>query len=739
MRSRLFLMIFALAAVCAMAALFAGCGDDDDDDSSDDDDAGDDDDDSYEGPEEFRELCRGQDLAESMTAAGLQYDNGRAFSFARNQSVGDIEVVHFVPEGPFVLTKIHVRFGGDAGTAIIHVYSDYGRSWPDEENDLIEPIQIDVPADAGWVVLDVSDSELYFHPSQHFWIGYEHVGGTPWLSRDDGDEAEDGTPSSVDHSRLKDLDQIERWRDQGLAFVWAGLTSSYLIRAEGAYFCQWDDADRLMQDVTDAADLADYTQMRVGWSDLDGDRDDDIVLTSSGYLADSTAVLKNNGDKTFTDITESTGIGGHYQAINLMGDLDNDGDQDVYAGVYVPQDGTDEGARSTVFLNDGDGTFDELASAGVDYEATTSAAAFGDYDKDGNLDLYVGAWLIEYPYAPSFPDVLFKGAGDGSFTDVSESAGMGEDAQDGGLPCYGAVWGDYNNDGELDVYVGNYGRADNFLWENQGDGTFTEVGRAKGVYQQGIYPGGNTFGVDFGDFENDGDLDIYNAEIAHPRYQPSSDMNSLMRNLGEDEDYTFTDVRENVGITYDEGEVEVSWVDFDNDGDLDLSLSDLYTLHYARLYRQESDFSFTDVTYMAGVWVHDATNHAWSDFDDDGDVDLLITRRSDGGHVHLFENRMGEGNHWLKVRLAGTDSNADGVGARVRVIAGETTQMREVKGGKGHFNSQPSLVQHFGLGELDYVDGLEVTWPSGQVDQYTGIAADQTVTVTEGAADVEAD
>jgi hypothetical protein len=349
-------------------------------------------------------------------------------------------------------------------------------------------------------------------------------------------------------------------------------------------------------------------------------------------------------------------------------------------------------------------------------------------------------------------DFLFQGNGDGTFTDVTDAMGMA--VQEGpnepagqNRPCYGVAWADYDNDNDLDIFVGNYGRRMNFLWENQhsqGSEGFVEVAFSVGLHADDIivpgwepYSGGNTFGEDWGDFDNDGDLDIFLAEISHPRYLPESDISSLQVNSGPP-NYTFTDERVARGIHYREGGMEASWVDFNNDMLLDLMISYLYTNEYAALYRQNPDGTFTDVAYEAGVVVHDATNHAWADYDRDGDLDLGITNRGSGSHLWLFENLEGNQNNWLTVRLEGAgcdtpgECNCGGVGARVYLTAGGVTQMREVQGGKGHFNSQPSLPVEFGLAQNDTIDELRVRWPCGADETYTGAEVNRFVLVREG-------
>ena len=403
--------------------------------------------------------------------------------------------------------------------------------------------------------------------------------------------------------------------------------------------------------------------------------------------------------------------------------MDNDCDGEV-----------DEDFGNRIWLNDGDGRFEVLEAAGVEAVDPSTAGGFGDADGDGNLDLYYGNWLEHYPADPAVQDRFFYGNGDGTFTDGREEAGLT-------LPtpwsCYGVMWNDYNDDGWPDIFVGNYHLYDNQLWTNQGDGTFADQALQCGVAHDEIegpyaqWPGGHTYGGDFGDIDNDGDLDAFFCNLAHPRVQPWSDPSMFVVSQGPP-DYGFDNLLYDYGFIYDEGDVNAQFADIDNDMDLDLAIASLYTGHYSRLYRNDGADGFTDVTYETGTAVHNAVSVTWSDVDRDGDLDLLQADREGGPWVHLFVNRVGQDRHWIELDLVGSGSNRDAVGAKVTVSAGGVTQQRHVKGGEGHSNTQSSHWLHFGLGEHETIDEVTVRWVGGATEGIDGIAVDGRYRVEEG-------
>ncbi len=387
-----------------------------------------------------------------------------------------------------------------------------------------------------------------------------------------------------------------------------------------------------------------------------------------------------------------------------------------------------------MWLNDATGHFTQVDQAGVDLPATSAAGAFADYDGDGALDLYVGNWLVEYPNPAAMDDFLFRGLGDGTFEEVSEQAGVRQTA----WPCYGVTWCDVNDDGLPDILVANYGYAPNLLFLNQGDGTFDNVGRSVGMAMDGYGGrGGNTFGIDCGDYDNDGHLDLFLAEIAHPRYQPWSDPSRMLHWVSSSQDpgFQYADVTKTAGIPPDEGMIDPSWVDYDNDGDLDLFVSVLYPGHVSRLFRNEGDGRFVDVTYLAGLDVPDGQAGVWADFDGDGDMDLVTTNRRNGGTIAVWENRLAQtnANTWIELRLVGTlPSNRDAIGARVTARTSQGSQIREVKGGKGHNDTASTRMVHFGFGTYQGDLDIEVHWPSGRRERFLGLTLGTLTILTEG-------
>ena len=683
----------------------------------------------------FAEYCGDQQRYRSATKVRL---DGACRStrngFVGNEAAGDMMAVRIHVDEPTRLTKISAKFKYQ-GAGRMHIMADYGRSWPDEAKDITEPMDFEITADntETYIEFEIADRGIDVHPKDFFWVVYEHLDANPKLVVVGGCEK----PRS--ESRYKVQKLIDQWRQQGQAFVWGAMggdsTSGYdhfALEVEGRAICA-DQHTRYFNDISETAFGETFGGSRTAWMDINDDGWDDIITHDPAHI------WRNNGDNTFTDMLEGSGLEDTKSRFVVGGDVNNDGKLDLFVGTYCDpgNPGTEENPDlpNLIMLGNGDFTFTKVENSGVENLDPSAAGGFADYDLDGNLDLFYGNWLEQYPYPPAVADVLLKGNGDGTFTDVTEAAGMGDQGNEN-QPCYGAVWGDYTNDGYPDLLVSNYGYGPNFLWTNQGDGTFVDMGSELGVDkdENGMY-GGNTFGADFGDINNDGLLDIYLSEISHPRYHPFSDPSRLLINLGEVTSFSYLDKTRDLGIVYDEGEIEPTFVDWDNDGDLDLYVGTLYTGHYARLYRQEGNGVFVDVTYEAGIIVHDSTNNSWADFDRDGDMDLLAGQRGGGAFMHLFRNDAPNENHWMQVRLNSASSNADAIGARVEVTTCERTQIREVNSGKGHNSSQKSFWQHFGLGQNIDSPTVTIKWPSGTVQTLNDVPIDSFITVTEGSDD----
>lgn len=447
--------------------------------------------------------------------------------------------------------------------------------------------------------------------------------------------------------------------------------------------------------------------------DCDGVADDGTDTADAD--ADGVAIADGDCDDTRTDV-----LPGEPEVKDAV-DNDCDGavDEDYASGFALQQDGV----------------FVPVEGSGVEAVEPTTAGAFGDGDADGFLDLYVGNWLEHYPDDPAVQDRYWTGNGDGTFTDALASSGL-ELATP--LSCYGVTWNDWNDDGWSDIFVGNYHLYDNQLWANQVDGTFVDVAEDVGVAHDDEpsgyvrWPGGHTYGGDFADVDNDGDWDFYMANLAHPRTQPWGDPSMFVIN-GGGPDFVYTNEREARGLIYDEGDVNAQFADYDNDMDVDLAIASLYTGHYSRLYRNEGDGTFTDVSYEAGVAVEESVSVVWVDVDEDGDEDLVLADRSGAPYMHLFVNRVGQDNHWVDLTLEGTTSTREAIGAKVTLTAGGVTQIREVSGGNGHHDTHKPGVIHFGLAGNTAIDEVTVRWVGGETETFSGVQADGTWRLVQGA------
>lgn len=440
----------------------------------------------------------------------------------------------------------------------------------------------------------------------------------------------------------------------------------------------------------------------------------------------------NKGDGTFEDRTEASGAGDPGYGMGCVAaDYDNDGDTDLFIANY---------GRDTLYQNDGKGTFTDVTEkAGVGCELWGVGAVFFDYDGDGDLDLFVGNYLEfdpeyrlyyeadEFPGPLAYPgqsDVLYRNDGDGTFTDVSEKAGVAREGR-----AMGVIAGDYNDDGRGDLFVAN-DAMENYLYRNTGKGTFEEVGLESGVAFSQHGDAASSMGGDFSDFDLDGDLDLLVPDMTY---------NSFYMNMG---DGNFVDVSARIGVAEISGQYW-SWsgnlFDYDNDGDLDLLISNG---DGHRLDTEEEIFMvnvpgpddtrvFKDAADQAGPYFRRKSvsrGMATGDYDNDGDMDVLILNLDQPSI--LLRNDGGNDKHWLMIRLQGTKSNRDGVGARVTVRVGKSTQVAEARNAVGYLSqSDPRL--HFGLGKNITVDEVVVRWPSGVVQKLTEVEADRVITVKE--------
>lgn len=443
----------------------------------------------------------------------------------------------------------------------------------------------------------------------------------------------------------------------------------------------------IFNDVTDESGLKDISAGRIAWGDYDNDGFQDMLL-------DGRRLFKNSEGKKFFEITSLSFPDTNASGGGLWGDFDNDGDLDM-----ITKD------PEVIRLNDR-GVFKKVAGeySLTDNKVSTEGVGIADLNRDGFLDVYFANYENNFVYEK---DQLFLGKGNGKFSDVSETGGI--------LPAdginragRGVNAGDFDNDGDQDIFVSNYRLTENFLLRNDGLGFFKNIAKEKGV--AGVETAGwwgHTIGSEWGDIDNDGDLDLITANLAHPRYIDFSNMTMLYENSGAP-DFKFTDIRRSAGIRYEETHSEPAFGDLDNDGFLDLYINDVYEGRRSFLYMNNGNKTFRDVTYLSGTRHFNGWGVAYADIDNDGDLDILAA----GGKIQLFRNDTPKLGNWLEVKITGKD-HCDAIGTRLRLFNNNISLIREIQGGKGTTN-QHSLVQHFGIGKEFQNFTLEITFPSGE-------------------------
>ena len=519
----------------------------------------------------------------------------------------------------------------------------------------------------------------------------------------------------------------------------------------GIHFEHMSSPDKryIVESMSGGVALIDYD--RDGWPDIFFTNAPDVGQALAGQKARS-ALFHNNHDGTFTDVTEKAGVASPCWAMGaVVGDYNNDGWPDLLVSCF---------GGVVLYRNNGDGTFTDVTKAsglGSDTGWATGAA-FGDYNGDGFVDLFVPHYvhldLHDLPTLgskktcmyhdiavqcgprglPGSPDNLYRNNGDGTFTDVSKQAGVDDEQGFYGLT---GVWSDFNEDGKLDLFVANDGEP-NYLYQNEGNNHFKDV-----AYQAGIAVNKNgseqaNMGVALGDYLHNG-----HSSVAITHF--SEDYTTLFRNNGA---MSFDDVSYEAGIAKPTAPY-VGWgdafFDLDNDGWLDLFLVNGHVYPQVDskeigtkfrepklLFGNQHDGTMRNLSALAGPAIQElqvSRGLAVGDLFNDGHLELVV-ENLEGGPM-ILRTQGADKNHWISLELAGTKSNRLALNARVRVTAGDLVQSGEVLSG-GSYLSQNDLRLHFGLGAHEKADTVEITWPSGRKEMLKNVAADHRYAVLEG-------
>ena len=459
-------------------------------------------------------------------------------------------------------------------------------------------------------------------------------------------------------------------------------------------------------------------------------------------------LFKNNGDGTFTDVTEKAGVQGSGYSMGVAaGDYDNDGFVDLYiTGLN----------RNQLLHNNGDGTFtDVTAKAGVQGmvpnigKAWSVGAGWFDYNNDGLLDLFVtnylnynisNAKLCAQEGLPAYcspvdflgtPNILYRNNGDGTFTDVSQQSGISKYVGKG----MGMAVADYDNDGFMDVFVAN-DTFENYLFHNKGDGTFTNTALAAGVAYNAFGNPIAGMAADFRDIDNDGKPDIFETAMFGEGFP-------LYKNLGSGQFQEVTAASGLAALTSRSTAWGLGAFDFDNDGwkDLFTTNSDILdnSMRLAhrpyplpnRVFRNTGKLKFDDVSSGAGASFQASAPHrgaAFGDLNNDGKIDVVVNVLN--GPPEIWMNRSESHNHWIMLKLVGVKSNRDGLGTKVKITTSQGSQYNETTTAVG-YNSASDKRVHFGVGPASTVDSIELTWPSGIKQVMKNVKVDQVLTVTE--------
>lgn len=674
----------------------------------------------------------------------FKYDNGSAKGqIYTSQRVGWEESVQIVPSGPCTVSKIKIYYYGTvAGKDTLYIcgFPTAGNLYPTEYiwdyNTLIDPVVVNYDGVEGWKEFDITSFGLKSDGIDKIVVQHKLKVNGPWFGYDS-----DGRQGPLSWYTDPFTPNSNFYNIQGtIHYLPPG---DFMVRLELTYLYPEGDGS-MPAPQPSLVQLPFNIGGEISVADIDKDGWDDVVLGGS--------VLKNNylQDGTFQNISSQTNISA---AGTNWADYDNDGDLDCYAFVNGQFDWDKRMVQNNdkIYRNNGNGTFTPVPNDQIfkkpypnpaeDFKLGTGATNdsyfnpyntctpfWVDYNSDGNPDLFIANKRIEISGKSEIycPDEIWINNGDGTFTNKRTESKItsGEpytpvDANNSGgyYDCYGAVAADYNNDMKPDIFVANYRLAPDDLYKNNGDGTFTEVGALTGVrgvptYAEGYF--GHGMGSSWGDFNNDGLMDLCVGNLAHTDSRGLfSNPSLIFRNKKSGNDFTFDEVHKEMGLKFHEGNAGACWLDLDNDGYLDL-WHGKYSGGMGTFYINQGppDFKLKDITWGANCFIDSPWEGVRLDFDNDGDEDMIVKNI-------LIRNDLPQKGFWVTLIMEGSPKDGvsnDALGTRVEVHCGNKTFYREIMGtASGTHSNQNSNHLHFGIGNNEIIDSVLIFYPNGKI------------------------
>lgn len=662
----------------------------------------------------------------------VKNDNGTPYQYYQNIAQFTEESVLLKPAGPCKVLEIQFFLtGAIAATDTIWVVGDPSEgavpptNWVWSYNAIINPIIVNYAGQAGWVNVDVRAANLHLDGYDRLCIQHRIKSKGPWFVIDN-----DGA-SQPYASFLTVIAENSSLGFPGKYYLAGG---DFLVRLLVEYDFPSGQSSQppptpSLVDVTKSAGLKDASGnylkgARISAVDWNSDGLDDVAI-GSGFF-------QNKGNGVFENVSSSIGI---TAGATVWGDFNNDAKIDCYA--------VNGGAGDKLYRNNGDGSFtDVTASAKITNPYPTVTPCWFDYNRDGKLDLFISNGRTESGGVEQyFPDQLWRNNGDGTFSNVTVAAGISAGEPSPFYDCWGATIGDYNNDGYPDIFVATYRLAPDLLYRNNKNGTFTEVGNASGV--RGVATAspeyfGHGLGCEFADFNHDGLVDLAVGNLGHPDWRGQVSNPSLIFKNNGGPGYTFSEVHKLMGLKFFEMNTGLVWLDLDHDGELDLfhcqyaynaEGSNGEPRRLSRMYINQGlpNYSLLDRTWHLGSLIHGAWTAVRLDYDNDGDMDLLVASPTEA--VKLFRNDAQKRGRWLEIRLSGSPADnvaMDAFGSKVLVYADGKLFYRDImSGGSGVTASQNSNVLHFGLGAAMKIDSVVVKYPNGVSRAFTSLQFDK--------------